>query len=53
MAHSMRVDLPDVPAREAAAGRIQYALSESAAGDDRSARREIDAGIAEIGRAHV
>ena len=48
MAQSMRVDLPDVPPREAAAGRIQYALSESAAGDDHSARREIDAGIAAL-----
>ncbi|HEY0799423.1 MAG TPA: serine/threonine-protein kinase [Steroidobacteraceae bacterium] len=47
-AQTMRVDLIDVPPREAAAGRIQYALSESAAGDDRNARVEIDAGIAAL-----
>lgn len=44
-AQNIRVDLIDVPPREAAAGRIQYALSESAAGDDTNARIQIDAGI--------
>ncbi len=48
MAQRMRLGLADVPQSEAAAARVQYALSESAAGDDQNARREIDAGIAAL-----
>ena len=46
LAQSMRLSLINVPSTEAVAGRIQYALSESAAGDHRNALLEIDAGIA-------
>ena len=46
LAQSMRLSLINIPSYEAAAGRIQYALSESAVGDHRNALLEIDAGIA-------
>ena len=45
LAQNMRLGLAGVPPPEAAVARIQYALSESAAGDQDDARREIDAGI--------
>jgi serine/threonine-protein kinase len=45
-AQTMRLSLVGIPSFEAAAGRIQYALSESAAGDHQDALLEIDAGIA-------
>ncbi|HEV7614306.1 MAG TPA: serine/threonine-protein kinase [Steroidobacteraceae bacterium] len=45
LAQNMRVGLAGVPPPEAAVARVQYALSESAAGDQDDARREIDAGI--------
>ena len=48
LAQSMRVGLAGVPPPEAADARVQYALSESAAGDARNAQREIDAGIAAL-----
>ena len=44
----MRLSLINIPSNEAAAGRIQYALSESAAGEHREALLEIDAGIADL-----
>ncbi|MGH8162861.1 MAG: tetratricopeptide repeat protein [Rhodanobacteraceae bacterium] len=44
-AQTMRVGLTDVPPLEAAAARVQYALSESAAGDQQTAKRDIDAGL--------
>jgi len=47
-AQSMRADLTDVPPLEAAAARVQYALSESAAGNQQDARRDVDAGIAAL-----
>jgi tetratricopeptide (TPR) repeat protein len=47
-AQEIRTGLTNVPAPEAAAARVQYALSESAAGDTQSALREIDAGIAAL-----
>lgn len=50
LAQHMRAGLSDVPPREDAIARIQYALSESAAGDQKSARLEIDAGIAALTR---
>jgi len=46
LAQRMRLGLSDVPPLEAAMARVQYALSESAAGDRQSARAEIDAAIA-------
>jgi tetratricopeptide (TPR) repeat protein len=46
LAQTMRVSLMGIPPHEAAAGRIQYALSESAAGDHQDALLEIEAGIA-------
>lgn len=46
LAQSMRLSLINIPSYEAAAGKIQYALSESAAGDHRNALLEIEAGIA-------
>ncbi|HEY0745775.1 MAG TPA: serine/threonine-protein kinase, partial [Steroidobacteraceae bacterium] len=46
LAQTMRLSLIDIPPHEAAAGRIQYALSESAAGDHHNAILEIEAGIA-------
>ena len=48
LAQQMRAGLSDVPPPEAAAARVQYALSESAAGDHAIARREVDAGIAAL-----
>jgi tetratricopeptide (TPR) repeat protein len=48
LAQAMRVGLADVPPPEAADARVQYALSESAAGDAINARLEIDAGIAAL-----
>ena len=48
LAQRMRVGLADVPPPEAAVARVQYALSESAAGDQDGARREVDAGIAAL-----
>jgi serine/threonine-protein kinase len=48
LAQTMRVGLSDVPPPEAADARVQYALSESAAGDPQNARHEIDAGIAAL-----
>jgi eukaryotic-like serine/threonine-protein kinase len=48
LAQRMRVGLADVPPPEAAIARVQYALSESAAGDQQNARREIDTGIAAL-----
>lgn len=47
-AQKMRLGLSDVPPAEAAAAHVQYALSESAAGDRRNAHLEIDAGIAAL-----
>ena len=46
LAQTMRLSLVDIPPHEAAAGRIQYALSESAAGDHQNASLDIEAGIA-------
>jgi tetratricopeptide (TPR) repeat protein len=46
LAQTMRLSLIDIPPNETAAGRIQYALSESAAGDQQNALLEIEAGIA-------
>ena len=45
LAQSIRVGLSDVPPQEAAAARVQYALSESGAGDFEGARRDVEAGI--------
>ena len=47
-AQAMRVGLTDVPLLEAAVARVQYALSESAAGQQQNARHEVDAGIAAL-----
>jgi Tfp pilus assembly protein PilF len=47
-AQNMRVGLAGVPPPEAAAARIQFALSESAAGDQQNAHRDVDAGIAAL-----
>jgi hypothetical protein len=48
LAQNMRIGLADVPPPEAAVARVQFALSQSAAGDQRSARLEVDAGIAAL-----
>ncbi len=48
LAERMRKTLADVPPPEAAVARVQYALSESAAGDQESARVEVDTGIAAL-----
>ena len=45
-AQAVRAGLSDVPPAEAANARVQYALSESAAGDQTDARHEVDAGLA-------
>lgn len=45
LAQTMRAGLTDVPPLEAAVERVQYALSESAAGDQPDARRDIDASL--------
>jgi serine/threonine-protein kinase len=45
-ARQIRNGLTTVPASEVALARVQYALSESAAGNSRVASQEIDAGIA-------
>src|SRR5260370_2060558 len=47
-AQSIRVGLTDVPPQEAAAARVQYALSESGAGNYEGARRDVEAGIAQL-----
>ena len=47
-AQAMRVGLADVPLLEAAVALVQYALSESAAGDQVGADRDIDAGLAAL-----
>ncbi len=47
-AQGIRVGLSDVPPQETAAARVQYALSESDAGDYEDARSNIKAGIAEL-----
>ena len=47
-AQSIRVALSDVPPLEAAAARVQYALSESGAGNYEEARRNVEAGIAQL-----
>jgi tetratricopeptide (TPR) repeat protein len=46
LAQRMRRGLSDVTPLEAAMARVQFALSESAAGDRKNARAEIDAAIA-------
>ena len=48
LAEKMRAGLADVPPPEAAAAHVQYALSESAAGNQAGARLEVDAGIAAL-----
>jgi serine/threonine-protein kinase len=48
LAQSIRVGLSDVPPQEAAAARVQYALSESGAGNSEDARRDVEAGIAAL-----
>jgi tetratricopeptide (TPR) repeat protein len=48
LAQKMRGGLSDVPSTEAAVARVQYALSESAAGDAQDALVEVDAGIAAL-----
>ncbi len=48
LAQKVRLGLRDVPPRESAAARVQYALSESAAGDQQNARNDIEAGIAAL-----
>jgi tetratricopeptide (TPR) repeat protein len=48
LAQSMRIGLADVPPPEAAVARVQFALSQSAAGNQRGARLEVDAGIAAL-----
>jgi hypothetical protein len=48
LAHNMRRNLSDVPPLEAAIAQAQYALSESAAGDQPNARSEVDAAIAAL-----
>jgi tetratricopeptide (TPR) repeat protein len=48
LAQKMRRGLSDVPPTEAAIAHVQYALSESAAGDRQNALVEIDAGIAAL-----
>jgi tetratricopeptide (TPR) repeat protein len=48
LAQEIRRGLSDVPASEGALARVQYALSESAAGDSQNARLEVDAGIAAL-----
>jgi serine/threonine-protein kinase len=48
LAQSIRVGLSDVPPQEAAAARVQYALSESGAGKSEDARRDVEAGIAAL-----
>jgi hypothetical protein len=48
LAQSMRSGLADVPPLEAAIARVQYALSESAAGDQENARLQVDTGIAAL-----
>jgi eukaryotic-like serine/threonine-protein kinase len=48
LAQKMRGGLSDVPPTEAAVERVQYALSESAAGDRQDALVEIDAAIATL-----
>jgi len=47
-AQNIRVRLSDVPPQEAAAARIQYALSESDAGNYEKARSNVKAGIAQL-----
>jgi eukaryotic-like serine/threonine-protein kinase len=48
LAQSLRIGLSDVPPLEAAIARVQYALSESAAGDQDKARMQVDTGIASL-----
>jgi hypothetical protein len=47
-AQNIRVRLSDVPPQEAAAARVQYALSESDAGNYEEARSNVKAGIAQL-----
>ena len=47
-AQKIRLGLKNVPPQEAAAALVEYALSESAAGDRQNARRQIDAAIAAL-----
>ncbi len=47
-AQGIRAGLTDVPPQEAAAARVQYALSESGAGNYEEARRDVEAGIAQL-----
>jgi len=47
-AQSIRVGLTDVPPQDAAAARVQYALSESGAGNYEEARRDVEAGITQL-----
>ena len=53
LAHEMRKTLADVPPMEAAVANVQYALSESAAGDGVDARVDVDAAIKAIGAMKV
>jgi tetratricopeptide (TPR) repeat protein len=48
LAQKTRLGLPGVPESEAAGARMEYALSESAAGDQLNARRDVDAAIATL-----
>ncbi|MEP7246466.1 MAG: tetratricopeptide repeat protein, partial [Gammaproteobacteria bacterium] len=48
LAQKLRAGLSDVPPMEGAVGRVQYALSESAAGDRKDALVEVDAAIAAL-----
>ncbi|HLZ98470.1 MAG TPA: serine/threonine-protein kinase [Steroidobacteraceae bacterium] len=48
LAQTMRAALSDVPLSEAAAARVEFALSESAVGETRNAEQEIDAAIAAL-----
>ena len=48
LAQKIRLGLSSVPAREAAVAHVQYALSESAAGNRENALVQIDAGIAAL-----
>jgi len=47
-AQSIRVGLSDVPPQETASARVEYALSESDAGNYEDARSDVKAGIAQL-----
>ena len=47
-AQAMRIGLTDIPPLESATARVQYALSESAAGDQQAARHDIEGAISAL-----